>query len=127
MDSLALADATMSRLSTATGVSVFLADVPATPVGGYAVVWPDAGRETVGRLDGSVSRESAGFALVCAGWTPEQALNSLRITSGLLRNWQPVEGRFLRLSEGNTLTRDDDDPSDVRWFVTRFYTLTTPA
>lgn len=128
MDSLALADAVLARLTGLTGVVVSVADVPSTPVGGYAVIWPDAGLEWSDSFDGTVGAQSTGFAVTCAGWSPEQALNTLRLVSGRLRGWRPDTSPSagpLRQTDGSPLTRDDQDPADVRWFAVRFYTIET--
>lgn len=133
-----LATLVLNRLQTAP-LPVYDGEVPDTPPGPYAVVYPGAGVPSSSRLCNTVEDFHWQTTIVCAGSTPEQARFTVQQVRARVTGWDPQasDNEWLQptnrssgpLSETGfdspPLIPDRSVPNDLRYSYTLIFHMYT--
>ncbi|RCK68269.1 hypothetical protein DT076_16605 [Desertihabitans brevis] len=104
--------------------------IDAVPDVAYVVFYPGAGWARGRRAADLASALRTPFQLTCAGWSREQAANTVEIVRSRFTGWRPFPdlpsaGRCVEDDTGMTLQRDDSDSGPPRfWLPLRFHIAT---
>ena len=106
-------------------VTVFVGVQPdVLPATGYVVADLAAADEWADRANGLTSAASTPVILRCCGVSQQQAINTMDLVAGAMRDWQPFPEQHvsrMRLTNAGPIVLDDSIKTDRRWSISLTY------
>lgn len=105
-------------------VAVFVGQPATLPATGYVVADLAAADEWVDRAAGVTSAGSMPVTLRCCGVSQQQAINTMDLVAGAMRDWQPFPEQHvsrMRLTNAGPIVLDDSIKTDRRWSISLTY------
>lgn len=105
------------------------AEVPTTPAGGHAIVWPSPGTVTSDRIGYRPLNLTAEWRIVCAGYSRSQVMDVVAAVRNRLSGWQPYpesksSGRVVEVPPAGPLL-SDTAAGETRFSCTLTFRLST--